>query len=91
MSLLLDPTGERETVGVPRLVRPESLDGLTVGVLDISKVRGDVFLERVATLLEERNIDVRRYCKPTAGRTAPKEIEQAIVEEVDLVVEGLAD
>ena len=91
MSSLLDPTGERETVGVPRLGRPKSLDGLTVGVLDISKVRGDVFLEQVATLLEERNIDVKRYCKPTAGRTAPKEIEQAIVEEVDVVVEGLAD
>ena len=91
MSSLLDPTGERETVGVPRLGRPKSLDGLTVGVLDISKVRGDVFLEQVATLLEERNIDVKRYCKPTAGRTAPKEIEQAIVEEGDVVVEGLAD
>ena len=91
MTLLLDPTGERETVGRPRLGRPKSLDGLTVGVLDISKQRGDVFLERVATLLDERGISVNRYCKPTPGRTAPKEIEQAIVEEVDIVVEGLAD
>ena len=91
MTLLLDPTGERETVGVPRRARPESLAGLTVGILDISKVRGDVFLEQVATLLEERDINVKRYCKPTAVRTAPKDIEQAIVEEVDVLVEGLAD
>jgi hypothetical protein len=34
---------------------------------------------------------VKRYRKPTVARTAPKEIEKAIVEEVDVVVEGLAD
>ena len=88
---LLDPTGEREAVSLPRMARPMSLDGLTVGVLDISKVRGDVFVEEVATLLEGRGIAVKRYRKPTVSRTAPKEIEKAIVEEVDVVVEGLAD
>ncbi len=88
---LLDPTGEREAVSLPRMARPMSLDGLTVGVLDISKVRGDVFVEEVATLLEGRGIVVKRYRKPTVARTAPKEIEKAIVEEVDVVVEGLAD
>ena len=88
---LLDPTGEREAVSLPRMARPTSLDGLTVGVLDISKVRGDVFIEEVATLLEGRGILVKRYRKPTVARTAPKEIEKAIVEEVDVVVEGLAD
>ena len=45
----------------------------------------------VATLLEGRGISVKRYRKPTVARTAPKEIEKAIVEEVDVVVEGLAD
>ena len=88
---LLDPTGEREAISLPRMVRPMSLDGLTVGVLDISKIRGDVFIEEVATLLEGRGIAVKRYRKPTVARTAPKEIEKAIVEEVDVVVEGLAD
>jgi hypothetical protein len=88
---LLDPTGEREAAERPRLARPASLDGLTVGVLDISKVRGDVFLERVAALIEERGIEVKRYRKPTVARTAPMEIQQAIVAEVDVVVEGLAD
>ena len=88
---LMDPTGERGAVSLPRMARPMSLDGLTVGVLDISKVRGDVFIEEVATLLEGRGIAVKRYRKPTVARTAPKEIEKAIVEEVDVVVEGLAE
>ena len=88
---LLDPTGEREAVSLPRMARPTSLDGLTVGVLDISKVRCDVFVEEVATLLEGRGIAVKRYRKPTVARTAPKEIEKAIIEEVDVGVEGLAD
>ena len=88
---LLDPTGEREAVSLPRMARPTSIDGLTVGVLDISKGRGDVFVEEVATLLEGRGIAVKRYRKPTVARTAPKELEKAIVEEVDVVVEGLAD
>ncbi len=88
---LLDPTGEREAAERPRLARPVSLDGLTVGVLDISKARGDVFLERVAALIEARGIEVKRYRKPTVARTAPMAIQQAIVAEVDVVVEGLAD
>ncbi|MBT3332085.1 MAG: hypothetical protein HOK21_08585 [Rhodospirillaceae bacterium] len=88
---LLDPTGEREAAERPRLARPTSLDGLTVGVLDISKARGDVFLEKVASLIEGRGIEVKRYRKPTVARTAPMAIQQAIVEEVDVVVEGLAD
>jgi hypothetical protein len=91
LSGLLDPTGERETVKRARLARPQSLDGLTVGVLDISKIRGDVFVEEVATLLEGRGIKVKRYRKPTVARTAPKDIEESIVDEVDVVVEGLAD
>ncbi len=89
--ILLDPTGEREAAERPRLARPASLDGLTVGVLDISKPRGDVFLERVAALIEARGIEVKRYRKPTVARTAPMAIQQAIVKEVDVVVEGLAD
>ena len=88
---LMDPTGERETGERARLARPQSLDGLTVGVLDISKIRGDVFVEEVAKLLEGRGIAVKRYRKPTVSRTAPKAIEQAIVDEGDVVVEGLAD
>ena len=47
MTLLVDPTGETESIARPRPARPLSLDGLTVGILDISKARGNVFLDRL--------------------------------------------
>ena len=47
------------------------LDGLTVGLLDISKARGDVFLDRLEALLGERGAQVKRYRKPTFSKPAP--------------------
>jgi len=46
LTVLLDPTSERSPTIRPRLPRPERLDGLTIGILDIAKARGDVFLHR---------------------------------------------
>jgi len=45
----VDPTGERDPAHRERIARPASLDGLTIGLLDISKARGDVWF---ATHLE---------------------------------------
>lgn len=89
--VLLDPTAERSPAARPRLARPASLAGLTVGVLDISKARGDVFLDRLADRLGERGIGVRRYRKPTFARPAPTALKQQIAAECHVVVEGLAD
>ncbi len=91
MSVLLDPTAERSPGIRPRLSRPERLDGLTVGILDISKPRGNVFLDRLDEMLSERGIRVRRYMKPTMTRPAPLPLRQLIAGEVDVVIEGLAD
>ena len=88
---IMDPTSEREATARPKLPRPATLDGLTVAVLDISKVRGDVFVNHVGDLLDARGIAVKRYRKPTVARTAPLEIQEAIVDACDIVVEGLAD
>jgi len=90
-TILLDPTSELSPSQRQRLARPEKLDGLTVGLLDISKARGDVFLDRIAEKLGERGIAVKRYAKPTFARPAPTDLSQQIAEEVDVVVEGLAD
>ena len=68
-----------------------SLAGKTVGLLDISKPRGDVFLDRIEERLAEMDVTVKRYRKPTFTRVAPTELKQQIAGEVDLVVEGLAD
>ena len=56
MTVLLDPTSERSPTIRPRLPRPERLDGLTVGLLDIAKPRGDVFLDRLDERLSERGL-----------------------------------
>ena len=88
---LLDPTGERSVPHRERLPRPASFDGHVVALLDISKPRGDVFLDRIHELLNERGIEVRRYMKPTVARPAPVPLAQQIGAEVNLVIEGLAD
>ena len=89
--VLLDPTSEQEPARRQLLSRPESLAGLTVGLLDISKPRGDVFLDMLDELLREKDIQVKRYRKPTFTRVAPVDLKQQIADEVDVVVEGLAD
>lgn len=91
MSTVLDPTAELSPSTRPRLVRPEQLEGLTVGLLDISKPRGNIFLDQLESLLSDRGIEVRRYMKPTVAKPAPVPLRQQIVGEVDLVIEGLAD
>jgi hypothetical protein len=90
-AILLDPTAERSPAARPRLARPAGLEGLTVGLLDISKARGNVFLDRLDELLQARGVTVRRYRKPTFTRPAPVELAQRIAAECNLVVEGLAD
>jgi hypothetical protein len=89
--VLLDPTSERAGVERALSARPGALDGLTVGVLDISKARGNVFLDRIAEQLGARGIEVRRYRKPTFTRPAPTALRQQIAAECQVVIEGLAD
>ena len=91
MTILLDPTSEQSPTQRPRLPRPDSLDGLTIGILDIAKARGDVFLKRLGERLGERGIAFRHYAKPTNARPAPLPLQQQIATEVNLVIEGLSD
>lgn len=91
MTTLMDPTSELSPEVREPLERPETLDGMTVGLLDISKPRGDVFLDRIEDLLTQRGAKTRRYKKPTFTRVAPVELTQQIATECDLVVEALAD
>ena len=91
MTVLRDPTSERSPTIRPRLPRPDSIEGLTIGLLDIAKARGDVFLDRLDERLSERGIAVKRYKKPTNTRPAPLPLQQQIATEVNLVIEGLSD
>ncbi len=89
--VVLDPTSERNPAIRERVARPETLEGLTVGLLDISKARGDVFLDRLEARLGERGIAVKRYRKPTFAKPAPVDLRKQIAEECAAVVEALAD
>lgn len=73
---------------VPRLA---SLDGLVVGLVDISKPRGDLFLDRVEELLHERGAKVARFTKPTFAKPAPVDLRNEIASTCDAVIQALAD
>jgi hypothetical protein len=90
-TVLLDPTSERTPSERERVARPASLEGLTVGLLDISKARGDVFLARLDDLLTARGLRVLRYAKPTFTKPAPVDLRHEIASQCDVVIEALAD
>ncbi|PCJ61991.1 MAG: hypothetical protein COA73_07075 [Candidatus Hydrogenedentota bacterium] len=89
--VFVDPTGELSSAKRERLERPASLKGLTVGLLDISKAKGDIFLDHIALKLEGMGAKVERYAKPTFTRVAPMDLKQLISTQCDVVIEALAD
>ncbi len=58
MTVLLDPTAEHRPASRPAAPRLASLSGATVALLDISKPRGDVFLDRIEELLVADGVTV---------------------------------
>ncbi len=88
---VLDPTSEQVPALRARTARPETLDGLTVGLLDISKARGNVFLDRLDEVLRSRGVRVERFIKPTFTKPAPIDLRHEIATRCDVVIEALAD
>jgi hypothetical protein len=88
---ILDPTSERSVGTRERLPRPASVDGLTIGLLDISKPRGNIFLDRIEQRLVEHGATVKRYAKPTFTKPAPVDLRHEIATECHVVIEALAD
>ena len=88
---ILDPTSESRPARRELLARPASVEGLTIGLLDIRKPRGDVFLNRIEQLLTERGARVLRYAKPTFTKPAPADLRHEIASQCNLVIEALAD
>lgn len=89
--ILLDPTAERSPAKRARQPRPASLQGLTVGLLDISKPRGNIFLDQLEEKLSGQGVAVKRFQKPTYARVAPADLKYEIVAGCDVVIEALAD
>ena len=89
---ILDPTNEQIPVRRALTPRPATLSG-TVALLDISKPRGDVLMDRLAARLTELlpNVTFKRYRKPTYTKPAPDELRRKILDEAGFVIEALAD
>ncbi len=91
MTTVLDPTAKKSAEAIERVARPSSLDGLRVGLLDISKPRGDKFLNRLEERLTDVGATVTRYAKPTFAKPAPVDLRHEIATNCDAVIEALAD
>ncbi len=92
MVTILDPTDERVPVKRSLADRPEAISG-TLGLLDISKTRGNILIDRLEERLTEQlpGVEIRRYKKPTFTKPAPEDLRQRIAEECNFVIEALAD
>jgi hypothetical protein len=91
-TVIIDPTDERVPVRRALAQRPEAISG-TVALLDISKPRGNVLIDRVQQRLAERlpAVEFKRYRKPTFTKPAPDDLRRKIAEECGFVIEALAD
>ena len=89
--IYLDPTSERTAIARSLADRPASLDGKVVGLLDIRKPRGNVFLDRLETLLNEQGLRTVRFQKPTFAKVAPVDLRHEIATKCDVIIEALAD
>ena len=87
----VSPIDERAAESAALADRPNELAGQKIALLDISKRRGDEFLDRIDELLSAHGAKTLRYRKPTFARPAPQELIEEIALHGDLVVEGLAD
>jgi hypothetical protein len=92
MTTILDPTDER--VPVARQITPRTGNSPgVIGLLDISKPRGNVLLDELERLLAARfpEAEIRRYAKPTFAKPCPSDLRRQIKSECKVLVEALAD
>ena len=91
MPIVLDPTDETTPTCRELVVRPRTIAGLTVALLDISKPRGDIFLDRVEHRLNGLGAQTKRFVKPTFSKPAPVDLRHEIATSCNAVIEALAD
>ncbi len=88
---VLDPTSERQVAERERLARPTTIAGTTIGLLDIRKPRGNIFLDQLELRLTDAGATVKRFAKPTFTKPAPVDLRHEITSTCDVVIEALAD
>ena len=92
-TILLDPTSQGDAPAKFLAPRLDSLNGKVMGLLNITKNGSDIFLDRIAELMQQRFdlAEVIHVKKPTFTRPAPMELIAELSEQADFVIEGLAD
>ena len=88
---LRDPTAETTAALRPRVSPLNTIAGKTLALMDIGKMRGDEFLDRLEHRCDARGIATRRYKKPTNTRVAPHDLLVDIAENCHAVVIALSD
>ena len=93
-TILINPLDETPRQLSKPAARLSSLAGKTIGLLDISKTGGSIFLDRLEQLLKERYrvALIVRAIKPTFTKPAPETVIAKFVDaKCDAVIEALAD
>ena len=91
MDRYVSPIDEGTLEPLARAPRLATLEGATIGLLDINKPKGEQFLDRLEELLRARGVaDVVRLRKPTFTRPAPDDVI-SLADRCGAVVEALAD
>ena len=91
-TVILDPTDERVPIARARAPRPSTLDG-PVGIVDISKARGDVFCDELERLITARHpgVEVVRFCNPFLWYADPRDLHDEVATRCTAVIQALAD
>ena len=93
-TILVSPLDETPRVVSKPAPRLTSLTGKTIGLLDISKSGGSVFLDHLEHLLKQRYgvAEIVRGMKPTFTKPAPDGVIARFLDaKCDAVIEALAD
>ncbi len=91
---LLDPTGGGDQGTDTSLApRPQSLKGLTVGLLDNTKPNGAVLLRAVGRELQEKYgvREVRMFAKGYFGTPVEESVVQQMLHNCDFAVAAIGD
>ncbi|MEE8292469.1 MAG: hypothetical protein V3R80_13400 [Candidatus Tectomicrobia bacterium] len=93
MTKLYDPTAAPTSSATPLAARVPNLHGKVIGMLDISKPKGNFFLDRLAERIRAQFQpgEIIRRTKPTFTRPAPEEVRKELEQKCDIVIEALAD
>ena len=86
-----DPSAETSSILRSRKAPLKTLSDKVIALMDIGKMRGDEYIDRLESLGNERGINTRRFKKPTNTRVAPKHMIDEITKTCDAVIIALSD